>query len=385
MPFVSSLSLFLALLIGPILYALRHCVVTCLTSGTRALRHQCSPPPACSQKGLLMGLDILLDAISAVRSRRLLDWIKISYQRHGNTFTKQILLSSNICMIEPENLRSILSTNFRRYGISSVRKDALLPLLGHSILLAEGTAWAHTRAIFRPAFSKKQIADLEMFDVHVKRLITAIKEAGSTLDLGDLFRKFATDVTTESMYGVSICSLGSGSFKGVMEAFQDAQDGCERRARLGKLANLVPHPAWNRNLRVVREYIESHIERARQHQKRQESLGKEKTEERYVLLHELGKVIDDKKQLRNELVTVFFAGRDTIASLLCSLFFTIAKRSDIWLRLRSAVAHLNGERPTFEQLKRLQYVTYCLNESMCPYSYREEHKNTSFQLGSTSD
>ena len=218
--------------------------------------------------------------------------------------------------------------------------------------------------MFRPAFSRKQIADLEMFDVHVKSLITAIKDAGSNLDLGDLIRKFATDVTTESMYGVSICSLQSGSSKGPIEAFQDALDGCERRARLGKLANLVPQPAQNRNLRVVWEYIENHIERDRGHKKWQESLGKEMTEERYVLLHELEKVIDDKKQLRNELITVFFAGRDTIASLLCSLFFTIAKRSDIWLRLRTEVAHLNGERPTFEQPKRLQYVKYCLNESM---------------------
>ena len=242
MPLVPSLLLFLALLLAPILYVLHHCVVICLASRTRASRHHCSPPPACPQQTLLLGLDVLLNTISAARSRRLLDWIKISHQRHGNTFTKQILLSSTICTIEPENLRSVLSTNFRRYGISSIRKDALFPLLGHSILLAEGTAWAHTRAIFRPAFSKKQIVDLEMFDVHVKSLITAIKDAGSTLDLGDLFRKFTNDVTTESMYGVSICSLQSESFEGAMEAFQDAQDGCERRARLGKLANLVPQP-----------------------------------------------------------------------------------------------------------------------------------------------
>ena len=214
-----------------------------------------------------------------------------------------------------------------------------------------------------PAFSKKQITDLEMFDVQVKSLITAIQDAGSNLDLGDLFRKFDTDVTTESMYGVSVCSLQSGSLKGAMKAFQDAQDGCERRARLGKLANLVPQPARNKIVRLVREYIENHIERARGHQKGQESLGKEKTEERYLLLHELDKVRDNQEQLRNELITVFFAGRDTIASLLCSLFFTIAKRSDIWLHLRSEVDRLKGERPTFEQSKKMQYVTHCLNES----------------------
>ena len=136
------------------------------------------------------------------------------------------------------------------------------------------------------------------------------------------------------MYGVSICSLQSGSFEGVMKAFQDDQEGCERRAKLGKLASLLPQPTRNKNIRVVREYIEKHIERARGHQKGQENLGKEETEERYVLLHELEKVIDNKKQLRDELITVFFAGQDAIASLLCSLFFTIAKRSHIWLRFK---------------------------------------------------
>ena len=364
MQLVSPSLSFLAILLPFFLYVLRHCVITWLARRTRASRHQCSPPPALPQKSLLMGVDIILDTISAVRSRELLNRIQKTYQRQGNTLTKQILLSSTICTIEPENLKSILSTNFRRYGITGVRKNALLPFLGHSILLADGTAWTHARAMFRPAFSKKQISDLEMFDVHVRGLIAAIKDAGPTLDLEHLFRKFATDVTTESMYGVSICSLQSESFKGVMKAFQEAQDGCERRARLGQLANLVPQPSLNKSVRVVRDYIEKHIERAREHQEGKGGLGKEKTEERYVLLHELDQAMDDKKQLRNELITVFFAGRDTIASLLCSLFFTIAKRPDIWLRIRSEVGQLKGERPTFEQLKSMQYVTHCLHESM---------------------
>ena len=69
-------------------------------------------------------------------------------------------------------------TGYPAYG-----RMHLLPFLGRSILLADGTAWAHARAMLRPAFSKKQITDLEMFDVHVESLITAIKDKGSILDL----------------------------------------------------------------------------------------------------------------------------------------------------------------------------------------------------------
>lgn len=58
MPLVSALLLFLALLLAPILYVLHHCVVICLASCTRASCHHCSPPPACPQQTLLLGLDL---------------------------------------------------------------------------------------------------------------------------------------------------------------------------------------------------------------------------------------------------------------------------------------------------------------------------------------
>lgn len=332
----------------------------------RVSHRRCSFPPRYPQKSLLLGLDVLRDIILAVRSRRYLKTIQLSYQQYGDTFSKYILFSSIICTIEPDNIKTVLSTSFKDYGITSVRKDAFRPFLGQNILIADGTEWTHARAMLRPSFSKTNHGDLKMFEVHVNDLLIAIRRRGPAVDLKDLFLGLTTDVTTHSMYGESVYSLKSGALSGIMEAFHDAQYGCENRARWGRLAMFVPQSKFYRSVRILQRYMEQHVRRGLQYRKAQESASIGKTEGRYVFLHELAEVIQDKSRLRDELLTILVAGRDTTASLLCSLFLTIANRPDVWLQLRAEVEHLNGEKPTFEQLRQMKYVKNCLNESESP-------------------
>ena len=81
------------------------------------------------------------------------------------------------------------------------------------------------------------------------------------------------------------------------------------------------------------------------------------------LLRRLAKAINDKKQLLNELLTISLAGRGTTASLLSILFFTPAKKPDIWQRLKAEVDHLKDDIPNYEQLKEMRYTNHCSNES----------------------
>lgn len=91
--------------------------------------------------------------------------------------------------------------------------------------------------------------------------------------------------------------------------------------------------------------------------------GTQGEKERYVLLHGLGKVLHDRIRLRDELLTVFVAGRDITTSLLSSMFFTLARKPSVWLRLRAEVEQLKGEKPTFEQLMQMRCFKCGLNES----------------------
>ena len=331
----------------------------------RGAQHStCQDPSKYPQKRLLLGLDTLQETIASVKSRRYLKSLQLDYARYGNTFSKQYLFTSIVCTIEPANLKCILASNFRDYGITTVRKEAFRPFLGDNILTADGAEWTHARAKLRPSFSKRQTSDLHMFEVHVSRLISALqsKGEGTVIDLKDFFLRLTADIATESFYGESVDSLQADSVSPVMEAFQIANRGCEDRARRGKLAGLFPQGEYDRSIRIMKEYVQSYVSDNKHARMKQMPSGAAQTE-KYVLLHELRKVIDDPDRLRDELLTILFAGRDTTGSLLCSLFFTLARRKDIWARLRSEVAYLNGQEPNEEDLQRMRFARYCLNES----------------------
>ena len=356
----STLLLCIAL---PTFYIIYLCFAAFCTHRKRVSNKIYGAPPGYPQNRFFLGLDVLWDLLRASHSQRYLETIQHAYQAYGNTFSRHILLSSLICTIEPANIKAVLSTRFKDYGITSVRKNAFRPFLGESILIADGAEWTHARAMLRPSFSKENHSDLEMFETHVKTLLKIIRREGPVVNLEDLFLGLTADITTHSMYGESVDSLNSGVLSGLMEAFQEAGYGCERRARWGTLAMFLPQWKSRESIRALQQYMERHVEKALQHRQPQGSASTEKTEERYVLLREMVHWTHDQSRLRDELLSILVAGRDTTASFLCSLFFTIAKRPDVWQQLRAEVEHLHGERPTFEQLKQMQYFRYCLNES----------------------
>ena len=80
-------------------------------------------------------------------------------------------------------------------------------------------------------------------------------------------------------------------------------------------------------------------------------------------MHELATRTTDKKRLRSELLNVLLAGRDTTASLLGNLFFVLARQPEVWQKLREeVVTTLQGRRPTYEELRNMKYLKWCLNE-----------------------
>lgn len=332
-------------------------------------RFGCKPPVKYPQKDPFFGLDILWDIILAIRSKTYLDLIRRIYQQNGNTFTSGTLASAIIHTIEPENLKCVLSTNFKDYEIGAVRKNAFSPLLKRGILVSDGLQWEHSRNLLRPSFTRTQISDLTMLESHVKNLIKAIPRDRSTVDLSKLFSQFTADITTDFLFGESIQTLTNPRSlpNHFLQAFEDVQIGIEERARRGKLADFLPQSKLRESVKQVYDFIDEHVEKAIEYHRSQrtqtqiiENPGKMK--ERYILLRELGKLTDDKELLRADLLTIFFAGRDTTASLLSNVIFVLARRPDIWRQIRSEVNELKGAKPTLEQMNRMSYIRYCLNE-----------------------
>ena len=339
-----------------------------------AKRNNCLPPPSYPHADPVLGLDEIRNATLAAQSKTYLQRLCDQYRQHGNTFAFRLLFSTTIHTIEPENIKAVLSTNFRDFGMGSARKVAFGPLLGESVVVTDGSQWEHSRAMLRPSFARSQVEDLPMLETHTKNLIRAVwlgGPRGETVDLGELFFRFTADVATDFMFGDSINSLiEPDSFRqDFVEAFQAAQVGGEKRWRMGKLLSIVvPQGEFRRSVTHVHEYMNKYIAKAIAYHNSLDTEPATQIEDkgtakgRYIFLHELAKHTNDENMIRDELLTMFFAGRDTTASLLNNLFFMLARSPSVWERLREEVSQLGGEQPTIEQLKDMCYLRACINE-----------------------
>ena len=358
------------------------------------LGNGCKPPRRYPHKDPLFGLDAVLALIAAVKSKTYLKYVQQQYAANGNTFTSHYMSRTKIHTIEPENIKVLLSTKFKDFGISPERKAAFRPLLGHSILLADGTQWEQSRALLRPSFTRTQVADFGMIEGHVHELLACIPRDGTTVDLAELFSRLTADVTTSLMFGESINSLASARFSSLSppasavesvkkdasgQSFSDifvaASAGCEERWRRGRFADFFPHRRFRRSVRASHAFINTYVNKALQYRHAALNVrdgardAAEEEKGRYVLLHEIGKATSDREVLRGELLTIFAAGRETTASLLTNLCFVLARRPDVWAKLRAEVETLEGEKPSLAQLSRMTYLKACVSECKCSFLF----------------
>ena len=85
---------------------------------------------------------------------------------------------------------------------------------------------------------------------------------------------------------------------------------------------------------------------------------------KFVFLHELALQDEvDADRIRNETLNVLVAGRDTTAALLGMLWFVLARRPDVWKVLLAEVDELQGQPPTYDSLRNMKYLKYCVQES----------------------
>ncbi|KAL8635483.1 MAG: hypothetical protein Q9228_007030 [Teloschistes exilis] len=377
-------------------YAVIHYVYWQLTVGSQRRRlikrHSCKPindtAELQSWKDSIFGWTQLAVTIQARRQGNLLVTNQYRFERNGNTCHFKIAFTNIIFTIEPENLKAILSVNFRDWNIPDRRKAASIPLLGNGIFTTDGSAWQHSRDLLRPNFVRDQVSDLATFEAHFRHLAANIPQDGSTVDMVPLFLRLTLDSATEFLFGESTNCLVPDAPDNEAHRFQDAFNRLQEE--VGNAARGIPFfmRLNAEDIKTVHRFADHYVKLALARHDNQflEKTISDRGRVRYVFLHELAKSIKDPIRLRSELLNVLLAGRDTTASLLGSLWFILANRPDIWTKLRQEVDALAGEHPTFEQLKNMRYLKYCLNETLrlypvVPHNTRMSVTDTVLPLG----
>ncbi|TVY20683.1 Cytochrome P450 monooxygenase fsdH [Lachnellula arida] len=331
-------------------------------------KHGCKPEAKIPQWERFVGYDIYKIQAEVSRSRKILELAKWRYDTYGSTWSVVVAGRRFINTIETENIKSILSVNFKEYGLGG-RLVAFGPLLGEGIFTT-GTAFSTSTEIFKltPNFTRSQVADLDTFETHIQKLIAKIPTDGSTVDLQTLFFQLTLDSATQFLFGESVSSLSSteGSVQEQFgKMFDLAQNRLARRSRLAKLVWVFKDKDFDVACKVVHEFVDNIINKALEKANpvdAEKSIDGTGEPERYVFLTEMLKATQDPKQLRDELLNVLLAGRDTTASLLSHTFHVLARRPDIWNKLTAEIDELHGQKPDYDTLRDLKYLKYLLNE-----------------------
>ena len=350
-----------------------HWELTVGASRRRMIReHGCQKPVPLPDWDPIFGLGNIVTILRWSKARQLLANGRKRFEAlPTTTFATNSLGSKFLFTIEPENLKHIQSVQFKNFAMPDRRKKAFVELLGHGIFNTDGAAWQHSRDMLRPNFVRSQVGDLDTYEQHVDHLIAALPRDGATeVDLQPLFFKLTMDSATELLFGESTNTLVPKHVSpGALEfarAFQESQDRALDHARFGFLSTIVPDAKYKRNVQFIHAFLDSLVERAAA----RHAAGKtQASPERYVFADELLTRTSDRAQIRGELLNILLAGRDTTASLLSNVWFELAKRPDIFTKLRAEIDELlpGGMAPTYEQIKSAKYLRALLNESLRLY------------------
>jgi cytochrome P450 len=290
------------------------------------------------------------------------------------------------------NIKAILATQFSDYGKGESFNKDWHDFLGDSIFTTDGDKWHDSRQLIRPQFIKDRLSDIKIFEKHSSVLLPLL--AGTPdqpiVDVLDLFFRFTLDASTDFLLGRSADSLKQSKMA-FAEAFNDVQHIQSIFARLGPLINFWPRGKFNRQLKVLNQFVEPYIEEVLM-LSNDELEKRTKSDEGYTFLHALAAHTKNRTVLRDQLVAVLLAGRDTTACTLAWLFYELSSRPDVVEKLRAEILDKVGptETPSYEQLKGMKYLTICINEILrlypiIPYNVRLALKDTTLPHGGGED
>ncbi|KAI1497265.1 cytochrome P450 [Biscogniauxia marginata] len=282
---------------------------------------------------------------------------------------------------DPEHIKAILAGQFSDFGKGEQFHRLWRPFLGDSIFTTDGPLWHDSRTLIRPMFIKDRVSDLATFDKGATTLITKFPPSGQTVDIMDLFYRMTLDVTTDFLLGESVDSLNNPQNE-FSNAFSEVQKLQMFMTIVGPLESFIPRWRYNRRIRVLDKFVMPYIEQALA-LPREELEKISNSDKNFTFLHSIARYTRDPRVLRDQLIAVLIAGRDTTAATLSWAIYELSRYPEKFKKLHDEVVNAVGrtQSPTYEDLKNITYLRHTINETLrlypaVPYNLRTALENT---------
>lgn len=308
-------------------------------------------------------------------------------------YTMELRILTDIRVImtaDPENVKAILTQQFSDYGKGEQFHEEWKDFLGDSIFTTDGPQWSASRSLIRPMFQRERVADLDIFETHVQELFTLIGPGnGQNVDMRDLFFRFALDTSTHFLFGQSAGSLTNEQTEFAV-AFDVVQHKQALMGRAGPLRHFLPTRDFHDGLKTMDRFIEPWITEALS---LNEAELEGKLQKKDTFLHALARRTKDRKVIRDQLVSLLLAGRDTTSTTLSWITLELARNPAVLQKLRAEIHReigTSGKRPSYDDIKNMKYLTWIINETLrlypvVPFNVRTSLKDTTLPRGGGPD
>lgn len=299
-----------------------------------------------------------------IQQKEILKFVEDLRLRYGDLVQFKVGPFPLIFVCHPDHLYHIFVKNSANY-IKGARYDLLRLLMGNGLVTSEGDLWRQQRRLIQPTFTPKAVLQFHQMMVAVTQKVIERWQpmANQIIDMDKEMMRLTMGVIGEAMFTVDLNEQASEVGEAFSAAFQYIGDGTSK-AFIPPL--YIPTPTnvrFKRALQTIHRFIDERITYGREHPNDNNILT--------MLLQardEETNAIMDEAQLRDEVITLFFAGFETTARTLTWAFYLLSQHQDKRRKLQTEVdTVLNGRLPTIEDLYRLPYTRMVADETLRIY------------------
>ncbi len=251
-----------------------------------------------------------------------------AYERYGPIFTLRILHSRVVFMLGPAANHYITVSHAQNFKWRESHFRDLIALLGDGLLTTDDPYHRRARQIMLPAFHRERIAS--SIDVMVGETERALEQwqPGAQVDLYAWTRRLATRIAMKALFGIDPDGPAAREIDAAAmfeQALAFYASGYEFRFIRG------PRSPWARlqqASKALNRLLYAQISRQR-------ATGERGEDVLSLLLDaqdESGERLSDE-QIRDEMMTLLFAGHDTTTSTVAFMFYELARAPHLTDRL----------------------------------------------------
>ncbi len=285
-------------------------------------------------------------------------------REHGDIVWMRFIYVPCYFLFHPDHTEYVLVTNNRNFiKPISFRTPFFQRVAGNGLLTSEGDFWRRQRRLAQPAFHRERIAGYGQTMVECAERLTRGWQAGETRDIYRDMMHLTMEIVGRTLFSVDVSGeadeLGQ-QLKTIIEPF------ARQATYKWILDNRLPTPG-NRRFHRTAALLDRFIYRLISERR---ARGEDTGDLLSLLLHaqdEDGERMNDK-QLRDEAVTLFFAGQETTATALGWAWYLLGQHPEAERKLATELAEvLDGRAPTVADLPRLRYTEMVAKEVLRLY------------------